>query len=296
VRTGDPWMHTLGLVSGQREKRLAYEAVRSAFRGEKFVAMPIGNYSASAPIIYVLSGLVLLIGSVYFYNASRRFRESVNRSVLNAHNFFSDVRDQRVVSIVQSSLLALFVSIGSAIVLSSVLYHFRGSWILDNLLSLIVPSDFLKQHVVNLIWNPLKSIVFLSGFFLVVFLLFTALILLLSLVFRSKIYPYHAYTVAVWSTPPLLLLVPIGMILYRVMESSMYVIPSLIVLGLLLVWVFFRLLKGMAIIFDVYPLKMYVIGSIAVVGLFAVLLLYFDYTQSASTYWTYIYNSMRGSP
>jgi hypothetical protein len=296
VRTGDPWMRTMGLVSSQREKRLAYEAVRSSYRGEKFVAMPIGNYSSSAPMVYVLSGLVLLIGSAYFYNTSRRFREGVIRSTLNAHNFFSDIRDQRVVSLVQTSLLAVIVSIASAIVVSSVLYHFRDSLLLDGMLSLFVPSDFLKERMVRFIWNPLHSILVLSAVFLVFLLLFSALVLLLAIIFKTKIYPYHAYTITVWSTPPLLLLVPVGMILYRVMESSMYVLPSLAFVGLLIVWVFFRLLKGLSIIYDVYPVKMYVIGTLVALGVAAVLFAYVDYTQSASTYWSFMHTMLRDSP
>jgi len=60
VRSGDPWMHTQGLVGAGREKRLAFEAVRSIFHGEKFVALPAGNHSDGAPIIFVLAGFVLL--------------------------------------------------------------------------------------------------------------------------------------------------------------------------------------------------------------------------------------------
>ncbi len=296
IRSGDPWIRTMGLVNGQREKRLAYEAVRSSFRGEKFVAMPIGNYSSSAPMVYVLSGLVLLIGTAYFYNASRRFREGVIRSVMNAHNYYSDVRDQRVVSLVQTSLLALIVSVASAIVLSSILYHFRDSLVLDGMMSSIVSSDFLKERAVRFIWNPLQSILVLSGFLLALILVSSAVVFLLSIVFKAKIYPYHAYTITVWSTAPLMILVPVGMILYRVMESSMYVLPSLGFVGVMIVWVFFRLLKGLSIIYDVYPVKMYVIGTVVAVGVAAVLFAYVDYTQSAATYWSFVRSMVHNSP
>ncbi len=295
VTTGNPWMHTVGLVSYEREKRLAYDAVRAVFHGEKFVALPIGNYSAGAPMIYVLSGLVVLIGTAYLYNANRRFRENVNRSLLNSYNFFSDVRDQRVVSIALSTLLGVVISIALAIVASSMLYHFRTNWVLDNLLSYILPSEYLKERLIHLIWTPLKfipavTVVFFLGLFLV-----CGLVMLLSPVFKARIYLYHAYAITMWSTVPLLLLVPAGMILYRVMESSIYVLPSLIFVALLLLWVLFRLLKGISIIFDVYIVKMYVLGVLSIVCVAAIVYFYFDYTQAASTYWTYMYNMMSSS-
>ncbi|MFN0158607.1 MAG: glycoside hydrolase family 2 protein [Bacteroidota bacterium] len=295
VNSGDPWMHTMGLVSADREKRLAYEAVRSVYRAEKFVALPIGNYTASAPIIYVLSGLVVLIGVVYFYNASRRFRENLNRAVMNSYNFFSDVRDQRVVSVIHSTVLGLIVSVAAAIVVSSILYHFRHNVVLDNLLSYFLVYDNLKEAVVYLIWDPLKCIAYLSIVFFCGLLLVTACLMLVSPIFKSRIYPFHAYAIAMWSTPPLLALVPIGMILFRVMESSVYVIPALVIVAALFVWVLLRLLKGMAIIFDAFAPKVYVLGLLSVAALLAVAYVYYDYTQSASIYLTFIYNTMRGS-
>ena len=120
VNGGDPWMRSMGLVSYDREKRLAYDAVRSVFHGEKFVALPIGSFAANAPIIFVVSGLVVLIGTAYFYNANRRFRDNLNRSVMNLYNFFADVRDQRTVSLIQTTVLGVIISIATAIVTSSI--------------------------------------------------------------------------------------------------------------------------------------------------------------------------------
>ncbi len=295
VNSGNPWLHTMGLVSGTREKRLAYEAVRSVYRSEKFVALPIGNYSASAPIIYVLSGLVVLIGVVYFYNASRRFRENLNRAVMNSYNFFADVRDQRVVSIIHSTVLGLIVSVATAIVISSILYHFRHNWVLDNLLSYLLVYDNLKEAVIHLVWNPLKCIAYLSIVFFCMLLLIAAGLMIFSPLFKSRIYPFHAYAITMWSTPPLLVLVPMGMILFRVMETSVYVIPALVIVTALLVWVVLRILKGVSIIFDAFAPKVYLLGVLSLLGVIGVAYAYYDYTQSASIYLTFIYNMMIGS-
>ena len=87
------------------------------------------------------------------------------------------------------------------------------------------------------------------------------------------------------TTPaPLLILIPIGMILFRVMESSFYVLPSLVFVALLLVWVLLRLLKGTAIIYDVVPAKVYVTGFLVLVVLLAAVYVYFDATTSLPLY------------
>ncbi len=238
----------------------------------------------------------MLIGVAYVYNASRRFRESLNRAVMNSYNFFADVRDQRVVTVIHSTLLGIIVSVATAIVVSSILYHFRHNWVLDNLLSTILVYDNIKETMVYLIWNPLKSIAYFSILIFLVLLLLTAVLLMLSPLFKTRMYPFHAYAITMWSTPPLLILVPVGMILFRLMESSVYVLPSLILVAVLLLWVFIRLLKGVSIMYDVRVMKAYFLGVASLVAVLAIVYFYYDYTQSTSTYLAFMYNVVANSP
>jgi hypothetical protein len=233
-----------------------------------------------------------LIGAAYFYNANRRFRDNLNRSVMNLYNFFSDVRDQRIVSLIHTTLLGLVISAATAIVVSSILYHFRQSWVLDNLLSYVLVSDGLKESVVRLVWSPLKCIAYFSAFFFLLFLLMYVVIMLISVVSKTRIFSYHAYVITVWSAAPLLVLVPIGMILYRIMDSPIYVVPSLVLMVALALWVLLRLLKGISIVFDAYLAKVYIIGFLSLACVFSVGYVYFDYTQSASMYISYMYHVM----
>jgi hypothetical protein len=290
VASGDPRMYTMGLVSYRREKRLAYDAVKSIFNGEKFVALPAGSYSSTAPIVYVLGGLVLLIGSAYLYNADRRFREAANRSLMNSYNFFSDIRDQRVVSIVHSTFLGLITSIALAIVISTSLYHFRGSWVLDALLSFLIPSDALKEVMIDLILHPLKGILVFSAASFSWMLITVLAAYVGSAIMKSRVFPYHAFSVTMWSTVPLLALIPLGMILFRLLESGEYVLPSFAFVLALLVWVLMRLTKGISIVSDVRRPKVYLFGLTSLAVIVGVGYFFLDYTQSASEYLMFLYN------
>lgn len=290
VNSGDPWMHTMGIVSYEREKRTAYDALRSAFAGEKYVAMLMGSTSSSAPIVYVLSGLVLLVGTAYLYNANRRFRDSLNRSMVNAYNFFADIRDQRVVTILHGTIVGVVVAAAAAIVLSSLLYHFRGSITLDNLLSYLLVSDGLKEQIVRLIRNPPLFVLVFTGVFFALSLLVCVALIVIPPAFKARMYPYHAYATTMWSITPMLILVPMGMILYRLIESEAYVMPAIVVLLALSVWVLIRFLKGVAIIVGSSPAKVYLVGALSLVVLFAGLYIYLDQTQSASDYARFLYH------
>lgn len=290
VHTGDPWLHSVGLVSRERERRIAYEAVRSTFAGEKFSALQMGSYSSAAPLVYVLSGFLVLLAVAYLYNASRRFRESILRSMLNSYNFFADVRDQHLVSSIHSTLLALMAAVTMAIILSSVLYHFRESWLLDNLLTLLLVKDGLKAWLVRLIWSPLTFIAMFSGILFAGIFVTAGLVWLLRTVFKSRIYPYHALSIVAWATPPLLFLIPLGMILYRVMESSIYILPALLVVVALHVWVLLRILKGISIVLDVPRLRVYLLAGFALAALLSVAYVYYDVTAGVPMYLSFMYD------
>jgi len=290
VASGDPWMLTMGLVNPRREKRLAMDAVRSVFRGEKYVALPAGNYSSTAPIVYVLGGLVLLIGTAYLYNSDRRFRESVNRSTLNSYNFFSDIRDQRAVSIFHSTMIGMITSSALAIVTSTALYHSRESWVVDAALSFLLPSDPVKEFVISLIHSPLSLILHSAAAFFITLVLIALCVFVAARLLKSRLYPYHAYTVTMWATVPMLMLIPVGMILFRLLEGGEYVVPSFVLVCSLLVWTVLRIHKGVAVVADIYRPKVYALGftSILVVVVIGYFLL--DYSQSASEYLRFLYN------
>ncbi len=284
VYSGDPYLHSVGLVSYDRQKRIAYDVVRGLFNDERIAALPIGSYSRDAPMVYVLTGLFVLVSFAYFYNSNRRFRENVHRSLMRSYNFFADIRDQRVISYLETSLIGLFVSITLAIVTSSVLVKFRDSLALDYLLTHLLVFDSLKERMVSLIWNPVESILYLSLVFYAGLFIMVGVIKIFSVFVRTKIYLFHAYSVAIWAAIPVVLFIPVGMILYRIMENDAYVIPSLMLFGIMLVWVFFRVLKGISIIYDVVPVKVYASGIFISVLFLAMVFGYYDYTQSTGEY------------
>ena len=146
-----------------------------------------------------------------------------------------------------------------------------------------------------LIWNPLR---FIGGTAAIVFvlLLFVAFLLrILRGLFRARIFAYHAFTLTMWSTAPLVVLVPLGMILYRVLDSSVYVIPAFVLIGVLCAWVFLRFLKGVSIVMDVLPVKIYAAGILSVGAMIALVYVYYDYTQSVPTYLSFMYSTIVNS-
>jgi hypothetical protein len=115
-------------------------------------------------------------------------------------------------------------------------------------------------------------------------ILLSVLIRVLSMMVRTKVYFYHAFVITMWALLPYIMLIPIVMILYRLLDDPFYLYAVLGFAGVLSLWVLFRLLKGVSIIYDVHPLKIYAVGVIVLLLSGSVLYGYVDYTRSASLY------------
>ncbi len=287
VDSHDRYLYTMGLVSVHREKRIAFEVFKALLNGEKIAALPMGNYNEISPMIFLVVGMLLLLAVAYFYNSNRRFHENINRSMLRPYNFFADIRDQRFLSPIQTILLAFFIAVTIAIVTSSVMFHFRNSKILDYILTHFIVWDSLKASISSLVWSPWQCIIALTFGVLGKYILLIMIVFGLQLFTRQRIFFYHAFSITVWSTLPMSLLVLVAMFLYRLLENDAFVLPVLCILTIIALWVIVRLLKSISIIYDIAPGKVYSIGIVVMILVGGAVLAYYDFTQSTFAYYKF---------
>lgn len=291
----DQYVLPVGLLDARREKRLAYDVVKTLFAGQKVAALPIGKYRTSFPTVHIVAGFCIIFLVAYQYHYNRRFNESLKRSMLRSYNFFADLRDVRTVSVFHTLLLALMISLTLAVLLSSVLYHYRTNVLADAVVTQLIVSDIVKEYLVRATWNPLEGIAAFTGIFFLMSVLLASTVRFISLFVKSKIHFIHAFTVVVWASGPLIVLSPLGMSLFKILQTPFYVIPSFAILLLLGVWVFIRILKGISIILDKSPLKTYVLGTLILVAMIGVVAGYYDSEYSLTAYMQFLYHIMSGS-
>ena len=284
VNGGNPYVHPVGLVSSAREKRAAYEMVRTLYNSEKITALPIGRYRASFPIAHIVWGFIVIFVMAYLYHYNRRFNETFKRALIRSYNFYADLRDLRSVSIPQTAIVALAVSVTLGVVLSGILYRYRTDTFADYVLTQIIVWDVLKERLIAAAWNPFEGIIAFSIVLLAWYPLTAALIKLFSMFLKRRVYWYHAFAVAVWGSLPLVLLSPLGMALFKLLQSDFYVLPTFIIVLAFLLWAFFRVLKGASVIYDISRTKAYA-GGIAVTLIAAAgLLIYYESTYAITAY------------
>ena len=293
VNLGAPFVHPVGLVNAAREKRTVYDVVRSLYNEEKLSSLPIGSYRSSFPAAPLVFGLAVIFMTAYMVHYNRRFSDCFSRSLMRPYNFFADLRDSNVVSNLHTFLLAVAVAATMAVVVVSFLYQFRTSIDVDYVVTQVVVSDWLKLRLIHASWNLFPGILLFTGLFLAGLVLTSSVIKLFSMLVKSKIYWYHAYSVAVWGALPFVFLIIPGMILLKLLDSPVYTMPMLILIGIVLLWALLRVLKGVAVIFGVSPLKAYGGGLLLCLVSLGVTWFYYDMVYSFGAYLEFIVHMSR---
>lgn len=257
----NPYVNYAGLVSYNRdERRLSYDVAKALYTNDKIPTIIVGEDPATAPVIYIIVGLVFLLLLVYLANNSRRFRENFSRAIFRPFNFFADIRDQRILSTVQTTMLGVITAGTFAIFFSSIAYYLRTSPGFDALLNALIAGNVLKYRVAQMVWNPLECVIVLTLVFFTALAMLTAVIRFCAIFVRPRIFFGDAYTIVLWAALPTIIMIPISMILYRVMMFGPYVITAVLLGFLVMLWIGFRMLRGTAVVFDVPFRRIYTVA------------------------------------
>ncbi len=277
-------VYNIGLMSEDRNTAfLSQKVVQSKLHGTERVSIPIGTKNEESPIIFIIAGLVLALIIVVLVNSGRKFREDASRALLRPYNFFADVRDQRIMSSYHSTVLAFVLSVVMALLFSSLLFYLKDNIAFEKLL-LATGSVRLTGIISYLAWNPLYALIWLTVLFIVLVILSIIVIKFASFFVRNRVYVSSIYFTLVWALIPLVLLIPLGIILYRALNAD--IANTYIYIGLFLfaLWVFYRLMKGIYVIFDINAGSVYFYSIIIVLVLITAFILYYEIQNSFIEY------------
>ncbi len=296
INNEDIYVCTSGLVDRSRQERLSFLTLQSLFNNEKEPLLNAGSFSEKPPVTFIFAGLILIGILIFLVKRYRRFREYLGRSVRRPFNFYADIRDQRIMSSVQTILLGLLISVTLSIFIVSILYFYRTSDNAEYLLMLIFHSNRILEIIYRGIWMPeiLSAILTLLLFGMMFCVAF--IIKLFSLIVKGRIYYSDTYTITIWSSVPFLVLLPISIILIRLLYISPIIFWIVFIIFVVLkVWVFMRILKATAIVFDVPRYRSYLIG-IALTGVIAgTIITIYQYQYAILSYFTHFINIILSS-
>lgn len=289
----DQYLCATGLVSRDRQQRLSFKTLQSLFNMEKEPLLNAGSHSEKTPVSYIIFGLLLLVIIVVLSNSSRRFREYLFRSVLRPYNFYADIRDQRIMSFLQTLLLGIVIAFSLGIFLSSIFYYYRTDIISQYIYIQLLTVNELRELFFNLVWMPELSLLVIALLYLAMLFIVSGIIKVFAFFLRARIFFADAFTLSVWSAVPMLLVLPIGIVLIRVLVLSDALISIVLLLfGIICLWIFARLLKSNAVVFDKPPMKVYLTGVGVLAVVLGVITGIYQYQYSIFAYAEYFFKIM----
>ena len=263
----DENIYNIGLVSEERNQdRLAYKVLSARMKNTEKVTIPIGSDKDDAPMIFIITGLVLALLMGVLVNSGRKFREDASRALLRPYNFFADVRDQRIISAYHSLFLTLIVALVSSLIFANLFYYIKNNVLIEKIF-LAFGSPGLISGISYLAWNPIKALIWLFVLAIILMILLTIIITACSFFVRTKVYLSSVFFTVVWALLPVVLLIPVGIVLYRLLNAGVGNIYVYIFLAAFVIWLLYRLLKGISVIFDVNA------GGVYFYGLMSILIL-----------------------
>lgn len=284
----DLYLSTTGLVSRKRESRLSYETIQSIFTKEKSPLLSAGNYNEKAPISFIIIGVLIAIILLLMLNRFRRFREYLIRSISRPYNFYSDIRDQRIMSTFQTFILGFVISVTLGIFLSNLLFFFRNDIMAQYILDLILPLKSLQELVFKLTWMPEIFMLSLSSMFFIFIFLIAIFLRIIGFILKSRIFYGDTITITIWAGVPFIFILPVAIVINKILflnpASIWLVFFAFLIISF---WVLLRLFKATSVVFDKFRWQIYSIGLITLLVFVLVPLSYYQFRFSVFDYVDY---------
>lgn len=270
----------LGILGEDRSvNRLSYKVIYSKLHNQEKVTIPLGILKNDAPMAFILYGLGLALFMGFLVNSGRKFREDATRALLRPYNFFADIRDQRVISGVQTTILGAIIAAVLALIASSFLYSLKYATFFEKVL-VSFGSENLLSTISYLTWHPIEALFWLVAVFFVLMIIITAIIKIISFFVMNKVPVNNAYYTVIWSWLPFVLIIPLAIVLYRIINADIVTLYMYIIIGFFVLWAFYRLLKGIYVIYDVTPGAVYFYTLVFLIIVAGILLFYYQATSS----------------
>lgn len=277
-------IYHIGIVSdNSNDARISYNLIKRKLKEGKSTTIPIGSNQEDAPPFFILAALVISVIIALLINSKRKFREDATRALLRPYNFYADIRDQRILSGFHSNTLILLLAGSNSLLVTILLFYLKNNILFDQILNSFGNFEF-KKLISYLAWHPLEAFIYIYIGTIVLFILISIFVHASSFFVKTKVLFSSVYSVLIWASLPLALIVPLEAILFKVLLLGSYNNIIYITLILFFVWNIQRFLKGIYVIFDVRPLFVYANAFVVLIIISAGIIAYFQLTVSAFDY------------
>jgi hypothetical protein len=175
------------------------------------------------------------------------------------YGFFVDLRDRRIISIINSSIIGLYTNFLVSIIIAAYIYFMRDNLLMEEILSAILVPLKAKFLYLELVKSPLYISVFIWFVFYLLQLTIVILLKIINLLATEKIRFKQYLAVSNWAGAPLFILFPVSMLSYHLMQFQVARPLIILILGLFFFWYNFRLGNGLRVLLTMRTYKIVIL-------------------------------------
>ncbi len=275
-----------GLFNYTGVERPQTEIIRKLLSGNHQTSYYASKSSRNKTNFFSLS--VFITGVIFFliYRQNFRLRDNIKRSLSHSYGFYVDLRDRRIIALLNSFIIGLFTNLLVANVIAAYLYYFRNSIYIEEIMNTILSPFELNNLYNSIIQYPFLLLLLIWSLFFFGQVLIAAILKLLNILSEEKIRFKQTVAVCNWAGVPLLFLIPVSLICYQLIipDQNLHIFLFLTMV-VFFIWYNIRLANGIRVLMIMPAYKVF---AILLLTYSIVFFIFFAFLESNSDFFGYI--------
>ncbi|MBL7191874.1 hypothetical protein ISS30_09260 [bacterium] len=279
-----------GILDIQRQPRLAFQILQQGWKADG-AGVTLQNYIGE-PLIYPIAGFILLLLYLAGFRYNKIFRRTINRAFIHSHGFLTDIKNDRFIQKTHTLSAGFGVAVSLSSIVSALLFKMRLNEPLDYILAHLFKSDSLHAFLVESIWKPPFSILYIFIAVIALFLVIVSIFTISARLMRCNAGLIISANLIIWSSSCLLILLPLSIFFYKGLSYPILKWIELSICGICLVWWLFRIFGALKIICRRSGGRVVLVFLSINLAILGLILVYFQLNTALFHYWDYFFQAV----
>jgi len=206
--------------------------------------------------------ILIVFATLLFYGVYRkraRMRENLHRSLHHPYGFFVDMRERRIIPILNSFMIGGFAALIMAVIFASFFYFYRDSYILQEIMTVFLSPLHWFNGYLRLVNNPILLSLFFFGLFFIYPISVSIILKFIGFFGEKNVRYRQALVIALWSGLPLIFLFPVSLVNYYLLIHYSIQNYLIILFIFFILWAHYRILNGIRVLLDTKMRKVFIL-------------------------------------
>jgi hypothetical protein len=252
-------VYPYGIFSWKNNARYLFQFIPTLLKGD------LGKHIEEEPAKSKKSNffsITAFIASIVFfliYRNNYRLKENLSRALTHPYGFFVDVRDRRIISTFNSTVMGLFAIVLFINFINAYLYYYHDNLFIQEFICVILNRLHIKYSYLAILRKPWQTFIFLFIILYLVSLFLVVFIKFFSIFFKGRLRYRQTIALVNWSGAPIIFFIPFSILSYHLIPYRDFQTYIIMIFILFCIWYNYRLSYGIRVLFMIRPYKIIII-------------------------------------